>query len=84
MSNYGILGGSFLKLTPQTRRVRPDDLVILWTDGLPKNLDLSARADEPINGVQRLAAKLIQDLGTVWDAAAILIARIELRDLEFR
>lgn len=73
-SNYGIVGGGYKTLSPETVPLIAGDLVILYTDGVEEMIGVSGddalRAD-----LQRLAERIIQDWGRAADDAAVLIFR---------
>ena len=73
-SNYGIVGGGYKTLSPETVPLIAGDLVILYTDGVEEMIGLSGddalRAD-----LQQLAERIIQDWGRAADDAAVLIFR---------
>lgn len=76
-SNYGIVGGGYRALTPETVPLVPDDLVILFTDGLPETVDTSGYDDGVLGDTQRLAERILQDWGRESDDAAVLVFRNE-------
>jgi hypothetical protein len=77
-SNYGIVGGGYRKLSPETVPLTPGDLVILYTDGVPEMIDVLGYDDALSADVGRLAERIIQDWGRETDDAAVLVFRKEL------
>ncbi|MBL7062629.1 MAG: SpoIIE family protein phosphatase [Anaerolineae bacterium] len=77
-SNYGIVGGGYRKLTPETVGLKPGDLVILTSDGIKEQCDILAYGDALRGDVQRLAEKILQDWGRETDDAAVLVFRNEV------
>jgi len=76
-SNYGIVGGGYGRLSPETAPLGPGDLVVLYTDGIPELMDIldydaALRAD-----VGQLAEKILQDWGRGTDDAAVLVFKSE-------
>jgi len=74
-SNYGIVGGGYRRLTPETVPLRPDDLVILATDGVREDFDVSGYDDEIVADVTRLAERVLVDWRRETDDAAALVFR---------
>jgi len=72
-SNWGIVGGGYKTLTPETVPLMPGDLVILFTDGLAEAIDLAGYNDALRADVQRLAGKILGDWGRETDDAAVLV-----------
>ncbi len=77
-SNYGIVGGGYRKLTPETVELHPGDLVILSSDGIKERCDLLAYGDALRGDVQQLAVRILQDWGRETDDAAVLVFRSEV------
>ena len=76
-SNYGIVGGGYRKLTPETVELHPGDLVILSSDGIKERCDLSAYGDALRGDVQQLAERILHDWARETDDAAVLVFRSE-------
>ena len=76
-SNYGIVGGGYRKLTPETVELHPGDLVILSSDGIKERCDLLAYGGALRGDVQQLAERILQDWGRETDDAAVLVFRSE-------
>ena len=74
-SNYGIVGGSYRKLSSETVPLTPGDLVIMYTDGVPEMIDVLGYDDALRADVGRLAERIIQDWGRETDDAAVLVFR---------
>jgi anti-sigma regulatory factor (Ser/Thr protein kinase) len=82
VSRDGVLGRRWPTPFVQTSALRPSDLVLLWTDGLPTTLPqtLAAKRDEqgrPIatRDVDVIADHLVNGYGRAHDDAACLVAR---------
>jgi len=78
-SNYGIVGGGYRGLVSESVPLAPGDLVLLYTDGFPEIIDLSAYDDEIKADVERLAETILDDWRRGTDDAAILVFRREAR-----
>ncbi len=78
-SNWGIVGGGYRTLSPETVPLVPGDLVILSTDGVAEMIDLSAYDDELRADVQGLAERIVRDWGRETDDVAVLVFRSEVR-----
>jgi|LGVF01.1.fsa_nt_gb serine phosphatase RsbU (regulator of sigma subunit) len=73
-SDYGITGGGFKKLTPETLAIGKGTLVIMFTDGVEELVDLSCY--DLISGdVHELAEKIITDWRIQRDDAAVMVYR---------
>lgn len=72
-SYYGIVGGGFRNLVPETLQACPGDLVVLWTDGIPEALDLSQYSAEARRNPQTLADSIIRDYSLGTDDAGVLV-----------
>jgi anti-sigma regulatory factor (Ser/Thr protein kinase) len=82
VSRDGVLGRRWPTPFVQDTRLHPDDLVLLWTDGLPSTLsaDLAAAHDDhgrPLvtRDVAVIADRLVAGFGKDHDDAACLVAR---------
>jgi len=73
-SSYGIVGGGYKTLSPETVQLMPGDLVIMFTDGLVESIGLAGYDDSLRADVQRLAEKMLQDWQRATDDAAVLVA----------
>lgn len=71
-SNYGIVGGGFKTLTPETIPIGKGAIVIMFTDGVEELIDLS-RYDLISGDVHKLAEKIITDYRIERDDAAVLV-----------
>ncbi len=78
-SNYGIVGGGYRRLVPESRPFVPGDMVLLFTDGLPEIIDLAAYEDGVKADPERLAELIIGDWRRETDDAGILIFKMEAR-----
>ncbi|MEA3323994.1 MAG: SpoIIE family protein phosphatase [Euryarchaeota archaeon] len=74
-SDYGIIGGGFKKLIPETLAICKGALVIMFTDGVEELVDLS-RYDLISGDVHELAEKIITDWRIERDDAAVMVYRI--------
>ena len=74
-NNFGIVGGGFKSLSPDTMTLRHGDLVVLFTDGVDEKIDLSAYDEALRKDVQRLADKILGDWRRETDDAAVLVFR---------
>jgi len=77
-SNYGIVGGGYRKLSPETVPPTPGDLVIMCTDGIKERCDVSAYHDALRGDVGRLAEGILKDWSRETDDTAVLVFRKEL------
>jgi len=73
--NYGIVGGGYRRLTPETVSLAPDDLVILATDGVRENFDVCGYDNEILADVTRLGERVLMDWRRETDDAAVLVFR---------
>ena len=73
-SNYGIVGGRYKKLVPETVAVTPGDVVVLFSDGIPETIDLT-RYDVMRAELSPLARDILQDWALGTDDAAVFVAR---------
>jgi len=78
MSSYGIVGGGYKSLLPETVRFGLGDLVAMFTDGVEDMIDLSGYDEVLRTDVQILAERLIEDWGRDTDDAAVLIFTSEV------
>jgi len=74
-SNYGIVGGGYKTLSPETVLIMPGDLVIMATDGVSERMDVSGYDEARRGDIQRLAEKILQDWGIETDDASVLVFR---------
>lgn len=74
-SDYGIIGGGFKKLTPETVAIGKGALVIMSTDGVEELIDLS-RYDLLAGSVLELAKIIIGDWRIERDDAAVMVCKI--------
>ncbi len=73
-SNFGIVGGGFRKLFIEEKQLLPNDLVIMFTDGLHERANITAYDAE--GDLMALAYRIFQDYHIVRDDAAIMIYRM--------
>ena len=71
-SDYGIIGGGYKTLTPETISIGKGALVIMFTDGVEEVIDLS-RYDLIAVDVHKLAELIIKDWRVERDDAAVLV-----------
>jgi len=76
-SNYGIVGGGYKTLSPETVPLLSGDLVILYTDGVQETLGVSRYDDTLRADLQQLAESILNDWGRKADDAAVLVFRYE-------
>lgn len=76
-SDYGIVGGGYKKLSPESVRLQPGDLIILFTDGIEEKLDLSKYDSDLLNSAQQLAEQILHDWYIERDDAAVLVYKYE-------
>jgi len=76
-SNYGIVGGGYKTLSPETALLTAGNLVILYTDGVEETIGVSRYDDLLRADLQQLAERIIQDWGRETDDAAVLVFRYE-------
>jgi negative regulator of sigma-B (phosphoserine phosphatase) len=76
-SDSGIVGGGFRILRPETVAVTADDLVIMFTDGIDEQVDLSHFTVTRSSNLQKMAERIVRQWGRDSDDAAILIYRHE-------
>ena len=70
VSDYGIVGAGFCRLTCETLSLAPDDLVLLFSDGIPESAPLGdCESDDP----QHLAQEILDTWGRNSDDVAVMI-----------
>jgi len=69
-NSQGIVGAGFRHLRPKSRSLSPDDLVVLFTDGIPESAPLtySDKSD-----LQDLAREIVNTWGRINDDVAVMI-----------
>jgi len=72
-SNYGIIGGGYKTLTPETMPFEAGDLLIMYTDGLPELVDMAKYDGDFRADPDRLAERILADYGRKTDDAAVLV-----------
>ncbi len=72
-SNFGIVGGGYKSLSPESVYFEPGDLMIMYTDGVQERIDFTGYDDMLNKDVQRMAEKIIEYWGRDTDDAAVLI-----------
>ncbi len=78
-NNYGIIGGGYRRLVPESLPLAAGDMVLLYTDGFPEIIDLAAYEDGVKADPERLAELIIGDWRRETDDAGILIFKMEAR-----
>jgi len=73
LSNYGIVGGGFRKLTPETIPLPENYFVIMYTDGIEEIFDFNKYSISLKQDIQLLSQQILNDWGRDWDDAAIMI-----------
>ncbi|QTA77956.1 Phosphatase family protein, RsbX-like [Desulfonema limicola] len=73
LSNYGIVGGGFRKLTPETSALPENYTIIMYTDGIEEIFDFNKYTREMKQDIQLLSQEILKDWGRTWDDAAIMI-----------
>ncbi len=72
-NDFGIVGGGYKRLMPETVPFAPGDLVMMYTDGVKELIDFTGYEAPLYEDVQKLAEKIIDDWGRDTDDAAVLI-----------
>lgn len=75
LGDYGIVGGGYRKLRPQSDSLLPGDLLILFTDGIDDKFDLLGYGPDLLAELPKLAVLMLQDWGRSHDDAALLLYR---------
>ncbi len=76
-SNFGIIGAGYRRLVSESVPIDPGNMVLLFTDGFPETLDVSAYDDEIKTDLDRFAQTILLDLSRETDDAGILVFRRE-------
>ena len=77
VSDYGIIGGGYRRLSPQTVPIAAGELVMMFTDGIASRLNISKYNASVRSDVQQLADRIVEDWGLETDDAGVLIFRYE-------
>lgn len=72
-SDYGVVGGGYRSLRPQTVSFEEHETAILFTDGIDNRLDVSGYSRLLIADLPELAKTLIKDWGHETDDRAVMI-----------
>lgn len=72
----GIVGAGYQRLVPETVSFAPDDLLILFTDGIPAGFDASGFFGYR-RPVEEVAKGVLREFSLGTDDAAVLVARME-------
>ena len=73
--HYGIVGGGYRNLVPETVPLEPDRLVVMFTDGIPETINLTDYDEELRQDLQKLAQRILDDFRLGSDDAAVLVYR---------
>ena len=76
-SDWGIVGGGYRSISPEMMLLMAGDLVVLCTDGIGGQFDVSGYDDAVRTDVRLLADRVLQDWGRRTDDAAVLAYRSE-------
>lgn len=79
-NNFGIVGGGYKHLLPETVKLIPGDRVIMYTDGVKELIDLSGYKEDLLDDAGRLAEQIIKDWGRITDDAAVLVFKSEVHN----
>jgi len=74
-STYGIVGAGLRKVVPESHKIRPGDIVIMYTDGLKEMIDISVYEPSLFGELQLLSEKILADWSRRADDAAVLVFR---------
>ncbi len=72
-SDYGIVGGGYRKLVPETVPLAPGDLVVMVTDGIKERFDVVQYVQATRSDLGELAQKILEDGVRETDDAAVLV-----------
>lgn len=75
VSHDGLLGSQRLHVTPQTGKLAPRDVLMLWTDGLPESGQSARSAASSYRSAAEIASKAVTELARDYDDAACLVLR---------
>ncbi len=76
-NDFGIVGGGYKRLGPETVKFMPGDMVIMYTDGVKELIDLSGYDEGLRADAGKLAERIIEDWSRDTDDAAVLIYRFD-------
>lgn len=79
-SNFGIVGGGYKHLLPETIQLMPGDRVIMYTDGVKELIDFSGYEEDLLVNPGKLAERIIEDWGRATDDAAVLVFKSEVHN----
>lgn len=71
----GVVGGGCRRVLPETVSIDVGDLVILCTDGIPGEINLTGYEGALRTDVRQLARRIVQDWGRERDDVAVLVFR---------
>lgn len=75
ISSYGIVGGGFRKLRPETVPLKPGDLVLLATDGVSERLTGDLSSESRFRELTGLGEEILDRWGRKTDDGAVLLWR---------
>ncbi len=75
VSRDGVLGTRNIRFLPQTGRLRPDDLLLLWTDGIPEEGCVALAQSMFFCPAGYIADAIVDSLAKSYDDAACLVVR---------
>ena len=79
-SDPGIVGAGYRSLSLESVPLRPNDLVIMWTDGIEPALELEVLPSWRTMSPRRLAEVILQSWRRESDDAAVLVFRYNSQD----
>jgi len=74
-SNEGVLGGGIRRSAVQTGQLCRDDILLLWTDGLPESGCIALATSLSFRPAQDIASALVSKLAKPYDDAACIVLR---------
>jgi len=72
-SHYGIIGAGYKTLTIETVPIETGDLVVMFTDGLPETINITAYNQGILQDLSILAQQILNDFSSGKDDAAVLV-----------
>lgn len=72
-SNYGIVGGGYKKLTPETKDFNGVKMIIMYTDGINEMIDINKYSQD--EDLDKMVKSIIKDYGRKNDDKAIIICK---------
>ena len=71
----GMMGKSSRTIHPLVEPMSRGDVIVMYTDGIERTLDLSAYSDDLFGNARRLAMKLVDEFGRLNDDRTVLVAQ---------